>query len=680
MNNSTAGNSAITTGNSSGSETDFEDSSTAGNATITTKSGGFTVFLNTSTGGNARFITDAGGTVNFSGSSGPLGDGNISAGSIEGAGTYQLGANRLTVGSNDLSTEVSGVISGSGGSLVKVGAGTLTLSGANTYSGGTTLSAGTLAVGNSAALGTGALIFASGTTLQAAANGLSLANAMTLNGTDTIDTQTNALTLAGTISGTGGLTKIGNGTLTLSGNNLYSGGTALNAGTLAVGSSTGLGTGDLTFANGTTLQAAANGLSLANAMTLNGTSTVDTQANALTLSGNIVGTGGLSKIGAGTLTLSGPSTYTGATNVNAGTLQAGVANAFSPLSAFTVASGAMLDFNGFDQAVGSLAGAGAVTLGAATLFTGGDNTSTTFSGTISGSGALFKLGPGTLTLTGASTYAGGTMIAGGLVNFNSASNFGTGPILLNGGGLQWAAGTSTDISSRLTPFGAGGATFDTNGNNVMLASALSGIGGVTKLGAGTLTLSGASSYSGATMVNRHAHRERLDRQFGCDGELGRHALRHRHGGRDHDHERRHVRARQLARHHDGRRQSRLPVGRALCRAGQFIDRIEHQCERQRDARRHGAGGVRVGQLCDADVRDPVGGGRARRHHVQRAEHEQSSGRLYGVAQLHRDRRNPEPHRHARTAQRVEHTERPRRAHLRLQPQPVQRRQRAQRLL
>ena len=290
---------------------------------------------------------------------------------------------------------------------------------------------------------------------------------------------------------------------------MYSGGTALNAGTLAVGSSTALGTGDLTFANGTTLQAAANGLSLANAMTLNGTGTVDTQANALTLAGNIVGTGGLAKIGAGTLTLSGPSTYTGATNVNAGTLQAGVANAFTPLSAFTVASGATLDLDNFDQTVGSLAGAGAVTLGAATLSTGGDNTSTTFSGTISGTGALTKIGPGTLTLTGTSTYSGGTMIAGGLVNFNSASNFGSGPILLNGGGLQWAAGTSTDISSRLFPFGADGATFDTNGNTVTLASALAGIGGVTKIGGGTLVLSAAPTAIAAPTTHHRAARLQL---------------------------------------------------------------------------------------------------------------------------------------------------------------------------
>ena len=66
-------------------------------------------------------------------------------------------------------------------------------------------------------------------------------------------------------------------------------------------------------------------------------------------------------------TLSGISSYLGATAVNAGTLQAGAANAFAPLSAFTVAGGATLDLAGFNQTIGSLAGAGNVTLGSATL-------------------------------------------------------------------------------------------------------------------------------------------------------------------------------------------------------------------------------------------------------------------------------------------------------------------------
>jgi outer membrane autotransporter protein len=68
----------------------------------------------------------------------------MTARSIEGAGSFALGSNQLTVGSNNLSTEVSGVISGAGGSLVKVGAGTLTLSGTNTYTGQTTITEGAI--------------------------------------------------------------------------------------------------------------------------------------------------------------------------------------------------------------------------------------------------------------------------------------------------------------------------------------------------------------------------------------------------------------------------------------------------------------------------------------------------------------------------------------------------------
>ena len=73
----------------------------------------------------------------------------MTAGSIEGAGSYVLGNKQLVVGSNGLSTEVQGVISGIGGSLDKVGAGTLTLSGVNTYTGPTTIDGGTLSVNGS---------------------------------------------------------------------------------------------------------------------------------------------------------------------------------------------------------------------------------------------------------------------------------------------------------------------------------------------------------------------------------------------------------------------------------------------------------------------------------------------------------------------------------------------------
>ena len=142
--------------------TEFDGTTSAATATIHTSSAGaLLTFAFNSTGGSAELITDAGGTVDFSFSTGPDGLGHVTAGSIAGAGTYALGGDQLTVGLNGLSTEASGPIEGSGGSLVKVGPGTLRLSHAgNSYSGGTTLVAGTLDVAAVGAVGPGAVTFA----------------------------------------------------------------------------------------------------------------------------------------------------------------------------------------------------------------------------------------------------------------------------------------------------------------------------------------------------------------------------------------------------------------------------------------------------------------------------------------------------------------------------------------
>jgi autotransporter-associated beta strand protein len=149
-----AGQANIT--NNAGSSLEFNAFTTAGNATITTLSGGAVAFFDNSTGGNARFITNGTGYVDFGGSIGPNSDFRVTAGSIEGSGTYYIGGgNTLVVGGNNRSTEVSGVIDdGCGcfpGSLEKVGTGTLTLSGVNTYTGSTLVSAGTLLVTGSIA-------------------------------------------------------------------------------------------------------------------------------------------------------------------------------------------------------------------------------------------------------------------------------------------------------------------------------------------------------------------------------------------------------------------------------------------------------------------------------------------------------------------------------------------------
>ena len=120
----------------------FRGASTAGNATIIPNAGGLTGFVDSATGGNARFITLAGGAFDMS----SLSTGRMTAGSIEGAGTFSLGPNQLIVGSNNLSTTVGGVTTGTGGSLVKVGSGTLTLAGTNSYTGATVVAGGTLSV------------------------------------------------------------------------------------------------------------------------------------------------------------------------------------------------------------------------------------------------------------------------------------------------------------------------------------------------------------------------------------------------------------------------------------------------------------------------------------------------------------------------------------------------------
>jgi len=176
---STAGNATIT-----GRFAIFGDQSTAGHASLKSDNIIFSVlssadnatitpnqvvlFIRQSTGGNARFIINAGASFDMSGEGSSADAPGITAGSIEGAGSFMLGARTLTVGSNNLSTEVSGVISDCGtilarcnvvrasdGSLVKTGTGMLTLSGANTYTGATTVDAGTLTVNGSIASSSG---------------------------------------------------------------------------------------------------------------------------------------------------------------------------------------------------------------------------------------------------------------------------------------------------------------------------------------------------------------------------------------------------------------------------------------------------------------------------------------------------------------------------------------------
>jgi autotransporter-associated beta strand protein len=161
--NGTLINNGGTFSGAGGGETSFEIGSTAGNATLIANGG-----LGGGGGGTIRFTSTRGGTArvevfgngNLDTSSHVLA-GSVMIGSIEGDGLVFLGSNNVSVGSNNASTNFSGVIQdgggngGTGASLIKVGTGTLVLTNANTYTGGTTIKRGTLMVNNRQGSGTG---------------------------------------------------------------------------------------------------------------------------------------------------------------------------------------------------------------------------------------------------------------------------------------------------------------------------------------------------------------------------------------------------------------------------------------------------------------------------------------------------------------------------------------------
>jgi len=220
----------------------------------------------------------------------------------------------------------------------------------------------------------------------------------------------------------GYIRKTGDGTLVVTNNsNSLSSGAIISAGTIRVTGNSVLGTGTIKL-DGGTLQAGAADLSLVN-HTIEFTSAggaIDTGAFDLTtqawmIDGDVP-LGTFTKLGTGTLTINrlyDNNSYATATSVAQGTLAAGDADIFSANSAYSIASGAALKLNNYNQAIGSLAGAGTVDLGSATLTTGSDNKSTTFSGVISGSGKLVKTGSGTQTLTGINLHSGGTVVDAG---------------------------------------------------------------------------------------------------------------------------------------------------------------------------------------------------------------------------------------------------------------------------
>ena len=143
-----------------------------------------------------------------------------------------------------------------------------------------------------------------------------------------------------------------------------------------------------------------------------------------------------------------------------------------------------------------------ITLTDNTTFQGIGTAKFKFGGIISGNGGLTKSGTSTLILSGGNTYSGLTTISGGTISFANKALDTAGGIVFDGGTLQWSGTNTQDISDRIAPIASGkSAILDTNGNNISFAAGLSGLGGLTKIGPGVLTLAGANTYTGNTTIS-----------------------------------------------------------------------------------------------------------------------------------------------------------------------------------
>jgi autotransporter-associated beta strand protein len=462
----TAGNATFSvTGNLSSVR--FDNSSSAGNATFTVANGGTLNFFNAASGGNAVITLGTGGLLRIS-------QLNLVSGmtlvSLAGTGgNVELGDKQLTIGSNGLSTSLDAVVFGTGGSLVKVGAGTLTLSGANTYTGGTTVDAGTLRQG-----ALGGFVASTPYTVNAGTLDLNSFNltASSLSGTGgTIALGTANLTVNqagstsydGVVTGGAGSLTLAGGTLTLTGANSYGGGTTVTGGTL-VGTST----------------------SLQGAIVNNAAVTFD-QATAGTYAGAMSGTGTLTKAGAGTLDLTGTNTYGGATTVSGGTLAVNG----SITSAVTVNSG------------GTLGGGG--TVGSTTIANGG------------------RFAPGnsigTTTVAGNVSFAPGSVYEVEANAVGAADRIDAGTATLTGGTVQVLAeaGTyqsSTQYTILSTTGGVTGTFAGVTSNLAFLTPSLSYVGNNVLL---TLTSNGTSFSAVAQTPNQRAVSNYLDAVEGDPG-------------------------------------------------------------------------------------------------------------------------------------------------------------------
>ena len=526
--------------------------------------------------GDGVTFNGTGGTITLSGALAPLSV-NVSNAS----GTYVFSGATA-------SDKITGATA-----LTKVGAGSLQLTSDNDYSGGTTISGGTIIVDGASRLGTGTIALAGGT-LQLDAGTYTVANALSVGAAGgSIDAAADR-TISGAVAISGALTKSGSGTLTLGGTISSSAGAAFNvaAGDLVLGQASGIVkvfanstlTGNLilngpirfdvdgssTISGPGAIKVVSSGALFSNTSgDLGGTITSEIILNstgaaftkgawtgttytpsttfATTIGGTNGGTLSVNKIsgnsdvdisnnsstGGGTmpLTLTGVSTYTGNTTINANTPTAGANLVLGINNALPTATGIIvgtktgvrlpvIDLNGYSQQVAYLADGALVSVSqyltitnngatASVLTLGGDaSPGTGFSGYLSdGAGglSLVKTGSNTQTLSGFGAFNGGVNVNGGVLRViaangaTSSSALGTGGVVIGGTGQLFLATTITNdltvnVGGRLAGNGATGAV-TVNASGVLATATTPG-----QLNAATLTTNGLTTLKSGSIL------------------------------------------------------------------------------------------------------------------------------------------------------------------------------------
>jgi fibronectin-binding autotransporter adhesin len=440
----------------------------------------------------------ANGTVQIDAGAGwSLGGSDRQVALLAGAGSVDLGANRLGVRMVQPADEdvppggtFDGQITGSGSlqlsnadatpgftplATTAANARVLTLTADNAYSGGTLISKGAgVAIQRDSVLGSGGITLSGGVLVH---GGETSALAITLaDGGGGIHTLAPELHFTGTLGGAGTLVKSGAGTLYLDRDNDWAGDTWVigRNSLLALGSPGALGSGGLTLAAGGGLRLLADTPALMPLTVAEGAGVIDTGEFTAHSDGSISGSqpeDQLEKVGTGTLVITGDSAFTGPVALQQGELHYGDGGSAGLLpGAIEIQSSGTLVFNRADDI--------------------------TFAGDITGQGQVVKRGSGRLQLVGNNRFGGGMRVESGYVAGGDAQ-FGDGLLFLDGGGLDMNSSMSRNLR---VGAGDGEVRVDDAALSFYMTGQVDGAGELRKTGAGTLEVGGQFNPQGGIDV------------------------------------------------------------------------------------------------------------------------------------------------------------------------------------